>query len=186
MPLQHCAIAISFSVSFGMSCRRRASSLKSQAARASTLSILREVSRDLVFQPSDRDPDALQSVAAWVKATRVANVRAPVVLDASQSPWPIASADGIICINMVHISPWDATLGLLRGAAAILPPTAPLYLYGPYKREGFATTPSNQVSTEAFAIATRPGVCETSKRSQRLRNPSDSRSRLSPRCQQTI
>ena len=98
----------------------------------------------LVFQPSDREPDALQSVAAWVKATRVTNVRAPVVLDASQSPWPIASADGIICINMVHISPWDATLGLIRGAAAILPPTAPFYLYGPYKREGFATTPSNQ------------------------------------------
>ena len=61
----------------------------------------------LVFQPSDPDPDALQSVAAWVKATRVTNVRAPIVLDASQSPWPIASADGIICINMVHISPWE-------------------------------------------------------------------------------
>ena len=45
---------------------------------------------------------------------------------------------------MVHISPWDATLGLIRGAAAILPPTAPFYLYGPYKREGFATAPSNQ------------------------------------------
>ena len=98
----------------------------------------------LVFQPSDREPDALQSVAAWVKAKRATNVRAPMVLDASQSPWPIASADGIICINMVHISPWDATLGLIRGAAAILPPTAPFYLYGPYKREGFATTPSNQ------------------------------------------
>ena len=44
---------------------------------------------------------------------------------------------------MVHISPWDAALGLIRGAAAILPPTAPLYLYGPHKDEGFATTPSN-------------------------------------------
>jgi len=88
----------------------------------------------LVFQPSDREPDALQSVAAWVKATRVTNVRAPMVLDASQSPWPIASANGIICINMVHISPWDATLGLIRGAAAFLPPTAPFYLYGPQAR----------------------------------------------------
>src|SRR5271157_6081118 len=48
---------------------------------------------NLVFQPSDREPDALQSVAAWVKATRVTNVRAPMALDASQSPWPIASAD---------------------------------------------------------------------------------------------
>jgi len=98
----------------------------------------------LVFQPSDREPDALQSVAAWLKAMGVTNVRAPMVLDVSQSPWPIASADGIICINMVHISPWESALGLVRGAAAILPPTAPLYLYGPYKREGFATASSNQ------------------------------------------
>jgi Protein of unknown function (DUF938) len=98
----------------------------------------------LIFQPSDPEPDALLSVAAWVKATRVTNVRAPIVLDASQSFWPIAGADGIICINMVHISPWEATLGLFKGAAAILPPASPLYLYGPYKREGFATAPSNQ------------------------------------------
>ena len=78
------------------------------------------------------------------KDAHVTNVRAPIVLDASQSSWPIASADGIICINMVHISPWDATVGLIRGAAAILPPGSPLYLYGPYKRKGFATAPSNQ------------------------------------------
>jgi hypothetical protein len=86
----------------------------------------------------------LQSIAAWVKASRVTNARAPMVLEVSQSPWPIASADGIICINTVHISPWESALGLVRGAAAILPPTAPLYLYGPYKREGFATASSNQ------------------------------------------
>ena len=98
----------------------------------------------LIFQPSDPDPEAVQSVAAWVNAMGVTNVRAPIVLDASQSPWPIASADGIICINMVHISPWDATLGLIKGAAAILSPGAPFYLYGPYKREGFETTASNQ------------------------------------------
>jgi hypothetical protein len=98
----------------------------------------------LVFQPSDPEPDALLSVAAWVKAAHVTNVRAPIVLDASRSLWPIASADGIICINMVHISPWDATVGLIRGAAAILPPGSPFYLYGPYKRQGFTTAPSNQ------------------------------------------
>jgi hypothetical protein len=109
----------------------------------------------LVFQPSDPEPEALRSIAAWVEATDVANVRAPIVLNASQSPWPIASADGVICINMVHISPWDATEGLLVGAAAILPPGSPLYLYGPYKREGVATAPSN----EAF------------DRSLRARNP---------------
>jgi Protein of unknown function (DUF938) len=98
----------------------------------------------LVFQPSDPEPEALLSVAAWVEAAQVTNVRAPIVLDASRSHWPIASADGIICINMVHISPWDATVGLIRGAAATLPPGSPLYLYGPYKRKGFATAPSNQ------------------------------------------
>jgi hypothetical protein len=76
----------------------------------------------LVFQPSDPEPDARLSIAAWVKAARVTNVRAPVALDASHSVWPIASADGIICINMVHISPWEATVGLIKGAAAILPP----------------------------------------------------------------
>jgi hypothetical protein len=95
----------------------------------------------LVFQPSDPDPDARLSVTAWVKATVVTNVRAPIALDALHSVWPIASADGIICINMIHISPWEATVGLIKGAAAILPP---LYLYGPYKREGFETALSNK------------------------------------------
>ena len=98
----------------------------------------------LIFQPSDPEPEALLSVAAWVKNAEVTNVRAPIVLDASQSPWPIASADAIICINMVHISPWDATVGLITGAAATLLPASPLYLYGPYKRKGFATAPSNE------------------------------------------
>ena len=99
-------------------------------------------------------------VAAWVQATQVTNVRAPIVLDACRSLWPIASADGIICINMIHISPWDATVGLIRSAAAILPRGSQLYLYGPYKRKGFATAPSNQAFDQVFAIAIRPGVCE--------------------------
>ena len=98
----------------------------------------------LVFQPSDPEPEALLSISAWVKAAQVTNVRAPIVLDASQSPWPIGSADGIICINMVHISPWDATVGLIAGAAATLPPGSPLYLYGPYRRKGVARAPSNE------------------------------------------
>jgi Protein of unknown function (DUF938) len=98
----------------------------------------------LVFQPSDPDPDARLSVAAWVTATGVTNVRAPIALDALHSVWPIASADGIICINMIHISPWDATVGLIKGATAILPSKSPLYLYGSNKREGFTTAPSNQ------------------------------------------
>jgi hypothetical protein len=122
---------------------------------------------NLVFQPSDPEPNALRSISAWTKGTNVTNVRAPLVLDASQSIWPIASADGIICINMVHISPWEATVGLIKGAAALLPPASPLYLYGPYKRKGFTTAPSTKRLTGTFAIATRPGVCETSRRSLR-------------------
>ena len=70
----------------------------------------------------------------------------PLPWTASQSVWPIVSADGIICIciNMVHISPSEATLGLIKGAVAILRPRSPLYLYGPYKRNGFATASSSQ------------------------------------------
>jgi hypothetical protein len=105
---------------------------------------------DLVFQPSDREPDALPSIAAWVKAAGVANARAPLVLDVMQSPWPRISADGILCINMIHISPWEATLGLIEGAAAILPPMAPLYLYGPYRRAAVATAPSNQAFDQSL------------------------------------
>jgi Protein of unknown function (DUF938) len=122
----------------------------------------------LVFQPSDPDLDARLSVAAWVKATRVTNVRAPITLDASQSLWPVASADGIICINMVHISPWEATLGLIKGAAAILPPASPFYLYGPYKRAGFAAAPSNQ----AFDRSLRDGAIRWVLRSGYHRNAS--------------
>ena len=98
----------------------------------------------LVFQPSDPDADARLSVAAWVKATGVTNVRAPIALDALHSVWPIASADGIIYINMSHISPWEATVGLIKGAAAMLPSRSPLYLYGPYIREGIVSAPRNE------------------------------------------
>jgi Protein of unknown function (DUF938) len=104
----------------------------------------------LVFQPSDRDAGARLSVAAWAKDAGVTNVRAPIELDASSPVWPILSADGIICINMIHISPWQATLGLIKGAAAILSPRSPLYLYGPYKRNGLQTAPSNQAFDQSL------------------------------------
>jgi Protein of unknown function (DUF938) len=68
------------------------------------------------------------------------NVRAPIALDALHSVWPIASADGIICINVIHISPWDATVGLIKGAAAILPSKSPMYLYGLRDFEAVAAT----------------------------------------------
>jgi len=98
----------------------------------------------LTFQPSDPNPEARQSIAAWAAESGLANLRPPLALDAAAPPWPIAAADAVLCINMVHISPWAATEGLMRAAAAILPPGAPLYLYGPYRRAGVPTAPSNE------------------------------------------
>jgi hypothetical protein len=140
----------------------------------------------LVFQPSDPEPDALLSVAAWMKAAEVANVHAPIVLDASRSPWPIASADGIICINMVHISPWDASVGLIRGAAAILPPGSPLYLYGPYKRKGFATAPSNEAFDRNLRDRNPIWGLRDLEAIAAIASPLDFRFRISPKCPQTI
>jgi hypothetical protein len=128
-------------MSFAMFYRRRVSSSEIASGSGEHVVHFARNLPSLAFQPSDPEPEALLSVAAWVKAAQVRNVRAPIVLDASQSPWPIPSADGVICINMIHILPWD---GLIAGAAAILPRGSPLYLYGAYKRKGFATAPTNQ------------------------------------------
>jgi SAM-dependent methyltransferase len=99
---------------------------------------------DLIWHPSDPDPHALASIAAWRDGEGPANLREPLRLDASAEAWPIDRADAVLCINMVHISPWAATLGLLRGAARLLAPGAPLILYGPYRRAGVPTAPSNE------------------------------------------
>ena len=97
----------------------------------------------LDWQPSDVHPDALASIAAWRAAADLPNLRAPITLDAAAASWPIDRADALLSINMVHISPWRAALGLLDGAARLLPADAPLILYGPWLAEGIETAPSN-------------------------------------------
>jgi SAM-dependent methyltransferase len=97
----------------------------------------------LVFQPSDPAPEARASIDAWVASAGAINVRPALDLDASAQTWPIDRADAILCINMIHISHWAATEGLIRGAARLLPPDGLLYLYGPYRRGGRHTAPSN-------------------------------------------
>ncbi|WP_309663123.1 DUF938 domain-containing protein [Sphingomonas sp.] len=97
----------------------------------------------LDWQPSDVHPDALSSIAAWRAASEYPNIRAPLVLDASKPDWPIEQADAVLSINMVHISPWSSALGLLDGAARLLPNNGPLILYGPWLQQGVAATPSN-------------------------------------------
>lgn len=110
----------------------------------------------LVFQPSDPDPSARASIDAWAAASGLPNLRPALDLDASSGQdWPVPRAAAVLCINMIHISPWAATLGLLAGAARVLPPGGVLLLYGPYRRDDVVTAPSN----------------EEFDRSLRLRNP---------------
>ena len=96
----------------------------------------------LAWQPSDPDPLALSSIQAW-RAGGPANLREPLALDAASAEWPIHKADALLNINMVHISPWEAALGLLDGAARLLGPGAPLIMYGPWIEEGVEAAPSN-------------------------------------------
>lgn len=98
----------------------------------------------LQWQPSDPDPGALTSIEAWVADAGLPNLREPVALDAASATWPIERAEAMLCINMVHISPWTATLGLLAGAGRLLPAGRPLILYGAYRRKGSDTAPSNE------------------------------------------
>jgi SAM-dependent methyltransferase len=104
---------------------------------------------DLTLQPSDPDPLALESIEAW-RSEGPANLFAPIQLDASAADWPVASADAILCINMVHISAWTATVGLMRGAGRLLSSGAPLVLYGAYRRKGVPTAPSNEAFDESL------------------------------------
>jgi len=106
---------------------------------------------DLVWQPSDPDRDLLASVAARLAEARLSNVEAPVELDVLRSPWPVESADVVLCINMIHVAAWAATSALFSGADRLLPGQGILMTYGPYTRGGRHTAPSN----EAFDAALR-------------------------------
>ena len=97
----------------------------------------------LQWQPSDPETAARDSIESWRLEENLANLRAPLALDAEEGEWPIAQADAVVSINMVHISPWEAAEGLFAGAARVLPPEAPLVLYGPYLEDAVATAPSN-------------------------------------------
>ena len=99
---------------------------------------------NLVFQPSEMDGARHASIEAWIRHEKLANVRPPIAFDLTRLPWPVGAADAIVCINVIHISPWEATLGLMRGAGEILPAGGVLVTYGPYRREGRHTAPSNE------------------------------------------
>ncbi len=97
----------------------------------------------LGWQPSDAHADALASIEAWRDLSNLPNLRPPIVLDASDTLWPVERADAVLNINMAHISPWAASVGLIAAAAKVLPPEGPLILYGPWLKDDIETAPSN-------------------------------------------
>jgi len=97
----------------------------------------------LTFQPSDPDASSRASIAAWQEEARLPNLLPPCTLDVMAEPWPVAQADAVLCINMIHIAPWNATQALLRGAARLLSAQGLIFLYGPFKQGGRHTAPSN-------------------------------------------
>ena len=105
----------------------------------------------LTFQPSEMDVARHASIEAWVAEANLSNVKPPLAIDVTQHPWPVYAADAIVCINVIHISPWEATLGLMAGAGRILPTGGVLVTYGPYMRGGAHTSPGN----EAFDASLR-------------------------------
>ena len=105
----------------------------------------------LTWQPSERDEQCLESIAQWLAAEKPANVLVLSYLDVCDQPWPIASAAAVVCLNMIHIAPWAAGIALIRGASEILRIGGTLFLYGPFRRGGEHTSPSN----EAFDLQLR-------------------------------
>lgn len=104
----------------------------------------------LEWQPSDPSAEARRSIDGWIAAEGLENVRSPLDLDAASDDWPIDHAAAVICINMIHISPWTSTEGLMRGAGRILDPGASLYLYGPFRQSTKLIEPSNAAFDESL------------------------------------
>jgi cyclopropane fatty-acyl-phospholipid synthase-like methyltransferase len=97
-----------------------------------------------VWQPTECDAACLQSIAAWLATEKLENIKAPFYLDVHNKVWPAAHVDAIVCINMIHIAPSSATNALFRGASTIMNSGGELVLYGPFRRQGQHTSPSNE------------------------------------------
>ena len=100
----------------------------------------------LVWLPSDPDRASRTSIEAWMTSEGLTNVRAPVAIDVREEVWGVeddAPFDAMISLNMVHIAPWEAALGLLAGGARLLRPDGVLFLYGPFMLGGNHTATTN-------------------------------------------
>jgi len=103
------------------------------------------------WRPTDPDAGARESIAAWRAVADLPNLDAPVALDAGDpASWPDAPVDVLVCINMIHISPWAATEGLMAGAGRLLPTGGQLFIYGPFFEADVPTAPSNLAFDESL------------------------------------
>jgi SAM-dependent methyltransferase len=113
----------------------------------------------ITWRPSDLNDNHLRSIAAWTAHEQLANVRPPLRIDLSSPEWFAEAGDGpqagallaVFCANVIHIAPWRVAEGLIAGAARYLRPDGRLFLYGPFKRGGRHTAPSNA----AFDVSLR-------------------------------
>lgn len=121
----------------------------------------------LIWQPSDPEEAARRSIVAHARAAGLANIRLPLAIDATRQPWPVIRVDAVVAINMIHIAPWDATIGLMAGAQATLPEgvfSTSTVLFGRMAPTPHRATPR---STTACARGMPPGASAISKRSRR-------------------
>ena len=106
--------------------------------------------RDLRWQPTDASPEALQSIGAWAAEATPPNLLPPIELDVLSPDWPVREADALLCINMIHISPWETTEALFQGATKVLAAGSPLVTYGPYRLHGEHTAQSNEAFDQSL------------------------------------
>jgi SAM-dependent methyltransferase len=99
---------------------------------------------ELIWVSSDPDAEMRESIRSWLKSVGPSTVRPPVDLDVCRFPWPVRHADAVLCINLIHVTPWAMTGALLSGAKNVLTHGGVLFLYGPYRRLGRHTASSNE------------------------------------------
>ena len=104
----------------------------------------------LRWQPSDASKKALERIASRVDEAARENLLFPLQLDVRTARWPITQADALLCINMIHISPWEASEALFQGASRLLATAAPLITYGPYRIHGAHNAASNAAFDESL------------------------------------
>ncbi|MGB8331259.1 MAG: DUF938 domain-containing protein [Polyangiales bacterium] len=125
----------------------------------------------LRWQPTEASAEGLESIGAWAEETARDNLLTPLELDVRWPRWPVLEADALVCINMIHISPWETTEALFRGASAVLTTGSPLITYGPYRLHGHHTAPSNAAFDESlrsrnagWGVRDIDDLCELAKR----------------------